>query len=59
MKAAKKGIALEAEYAAGIVLVIAAIVILLLIWASVSAEAGGPVSEIFYKIFDWLASILA
>ena len=54
-----KGIEVTVNMLVALVFVVIVVVILLLLYGSFAAEAGSPVSNVFYKLLDWLANLLS
>jgi hypothetical protein len=53
----KKGFEITTNMLATIIFLVIAVVILLMLWGTFAAEAGSPSSNMFYKLFDWIASL--
>jgi hypothetical protein len=53
----KKGMEITTNMLATIVFLIIAVVILLMLWGTFAAESGSPSSNLFYKMFDWIAGL--
>lgn len=52
MENKEKGIALTANMLATVIILVVAVFVIFMLWASLQAESGSPVSGFVYRIFD-------
>ncbi|MCX6815667.1 MAG: hypothetical protein NT120_02355 [Candidatus Aenigmarchaeota archaeon] len=55
----KKGIVITTNFLVTIIFIIIAALIIFMLYGSFASEAGRPASNIFYKLFDFLAGFLS
>jgi hypothetical protein len=53
----KKGIEISTNLLVTAIFLIIAVLIVILLWGSFAAEAGSPSSNLFFKMFDWIAGL--
>lgn len=55
----RKGIVIATNMMVMIVFLVIAAFVLFMLWGTFASEAGSPSSNMFFKLFDWLASLLS